>query len=377
MFAASMVAKRSLVITAKRNGKRADVRIEGVMASYEKANAREFEAQVAQLIASGVSDAHVYIDSEGGSVLEAKRIVGALRKFAGRITGEGGPAVMSAATYVGLHLDEFRVQKNTSYMVHKPIMELAGTEDQVEADLKGLKDVTKEYRAAYAKKTGKTEDEIEALWSKGDRWFTGAEAVAEGFVDGLVEEDEAEPEMTEEAVARIAACGCPANKLPKAARPSPTTNTMDINALRAALGMTATATEAEVLARVSELNADVATAKAQAIAQRAEQTKAILDKAITDRKITEAHRASYSAKFAADFAASKVEVEALIAAPVVSKEITTGPAAAVAQGRETWKYKDWMSKDEKGLNTLMESDPTAFTALYEEHYNLKIPAKKA
>lgn len=381
MFAAVM-SKRPLRITAQRNGRKADVRIEGVIASYEKSNARDFEAQVAQLVASGLTDAHVYIDSEGGSVLEAKRIVGALRKFPGRITGEGGPAVMSAATYVGLQLDDFRVQPNTIYMVHKPSAELKGNEDQVESDLKGLKDVTKEYRAAYAKKSGKSEDEIEKLWSKGDLWLTGTEAVAMGFVDGLVEEDASESSIDEEAVMRIAACGCPANKLPKAALAT-TTTTMDIKAMRATLGMPDTASETEVLARVNELKLANDRHLAQAEALRKAEVKSILDKAIAERKLTEAHRASYEAKFTAAFDATKSEVEALSPAPSVAKEVTAagaaadaGAAAATAKAREGWDYKQWAEKDPKGLQDLMAKDKDKFTALYQAHYGVApvIPA---
>ncbi len=372
MFAADMSKRRPLLLTAQRNGRKADVRIEGVIASYEKANAREFEAQIAQLVASGISDAHVYIDSEGGSVLEAKRLVSALRKFTGRITGEGGPAVMSAATYVGLHLDEFKVQRNTAYMFHKPQTSVAGNEDEVESDLKGLKDITKEYRTAYAKKTGKSENEIEVLWSKGDRWFTGEEAVAEGFVDGLVEDDQ--DELDEDAVARIAACGCPANKLPKA-HAAINQPTMDIKALAALLGMPLTSTEAEVTARVNELKLANDRHVAQHEALRKTEIKTILDKAIAEKKLTEGHRASYESKFTAAFDATKAEVEGLTAAPNVAQEVAAGGAAdatasgaAAMQARKDKDYAWWAKNDPEGLKALMTKDTAAFTALYQAHY---------
>lgn len=368
MFAAVMSKRRPLVLTAQRNGRKADVRIEGVIASYEKANARDFESQVSQLIASGISDAHVYIDSEGGSVLEAKRLVSALRKFTGRITGEGGPAVMSAATYVGLHLDEFKVQRTTAYMFHKPQTSVAGNEDEVEADLKGLRDITKEYRTAYAKKTGKSEDEIEKLWSKGDCWYTGEEAVAYGFVDGLVEDDQAE--VDEEAVMRIAACGCPANKLPKA-HAAINQPTMDIKALAALLGMPLTSTEAEVTARVSELKLANDRHLAQAEALRKTEIKSILDKAIADKRLTEGHRASYESKFTAAFDATKAEVEGLSAAPSVAAEVAAGGAAdatAVAAARKDKDYAWWAKNDPKGLQEMMAKDKAGFTALFQAHY---------
>lgn len=374
------MAKRPLNITALRSGNHADVRVEGVIASWDKANARDLGLAIDGLVASGVRDAHVYIDSEGGSVLEAKRIALALRKFPGRLTGEGGAAVLSAATYLGLKLDEFKVRRDTAYMIHKPKGVVEGNEDEVKADLKMLEDITKEYRALYAAKIGKSEDEVEALWNKGDKWYTGAEAVAEGFVDGLVDDEEEEEQeddvlFDQEAVARIAACGCPVNKLPKAREAKIKAEQMDIKAMRALLGMPESAPEAEVLARVEALKKENERHMAAAEALRKAEVKSVLDKAIAEKKLTEAHRASYELKFAAAFDATKAEVEALAAAPSVAKEVREGAAAgaeaAKAKGREGWTYAQWAEKDMKGLQEMMAKEPERFTALYEDHYGKK------
>lgn len=378
--------KRPLQITAQRNGQRADVRIEGVIASWDKANAADVRTAIAGMQAQGVRDAHVFIDSEGGSVFEAKRILAMLRMLPGRITGEGGAIVASAATWLGVMLDDFRVHASTSYMVHKPLAGAEGTEDDLKSALKLIEDITKEYRAAYAKKTGKTEDEIEALWGKGDRWYTGAEAVAEGFVDGLVadqddDDDEQDDDLfDEEAVARIAACGCPNDKLPKARAATHAHNNeeqMDIKAMRALLGMPETATEAEVLARVKAVKDENERRAQVELDMRKAQVKAILDKAVAERKLTEAHRASFEAKFSAAFDATKAEVEALVAVPELAKETTGAKVEGQPKGRDAWTFKDWAEKDMKGLQALMASDAQKFTSLYEEHYGVKPVLPKA
>lgn len=378
--------KRPLVITAQRNGQRADVRIEGAIASWDKANAADVRTAIARMQGEGVRDAHVYIDSEGGSVLETKRILAVLRMLPGRITGEGGAMVASAATYLGAKLDDFRVRPDTAYMVHKPSAAVLGNEDELKAELKAIEDITKDYRATYAKKTGKTEDEIEALWSKGDRWYTGTEAVAEGFVDGLVDDEEEEEDdwMDDAAVARIAACGCPDSKLPKARAATHAHNNeeqMDIKAMRALLGMPESATEAEVLARVKAVKEENERHAQAALDLRKAEVKGILDKAIAERKLTEAHRASYELKFTAAFDATKAEVEALTAAPKMAEEVRQG-AASEAQGkastgRDAWTFKEWAEKDLKGLQALMASAPDKFAALYEAHYGRKPELPKA
>ncbi len=374
--------KRPLVITAQRNGQRADVRIEGAIASWDKANAADVRTAIARMQGEGVRDAHVYIDSEGGSVLETKRILAVLRMLPGRITGEGGAMVASAATYLGAKLDDFRVRPDTAYMVHKPSAAVLGNEDELKAELKAIEDITKDYRATYAKKTGKTEDEIEALWSKGDRWYTGTEAVAEGFVDGLVDDDEEEDDdwMDDAAVARIAACGCPNDKLPKARAATHAHNNeeqMDIKAMRALLGMPETATEAEVLARVKAVKEENERRAQAELDQRKAQVKAILDKAVAERKLTEAHRAAFELKFAAAFDATKAEVEALVAAPEMAKETTGAKAEGQPKGRDAWTYAQWAEKDLKGLQAMMASDAQKFTDLYEAHYGVKPVLPKA
>ncbi len=370
--------KRPLLITAKANGRQADIRIEGVIGSFDGVLAKDFGASIARLAAQGINDAHVFVDSEGGNVLEAKRIVAAMRKLTGRITVEGGALVASAATYIAVKADEFRVQPDTAVMVHKPMVGVEGNEDEINSTLKAIKDITQEYRAAYAAKTGKTDEEVEALWAKGDKWMTGAEAVAEGLADGLVDEEDEEEGWDAEAVARIAACGCPDSKIPKA-RAANNQEAMDITAMRALLGMPEVATEAEVTARVNELKQANERHLAAAAELRKNEVKAILDKAVAERKLTEAHRASYEAKFNADFSATKAEVEALAAAPSIAAATSAGKAegAADANGRENWDYKTYAEKDVKGLQALMTSDPAKFTALYEAHYGRKPELPKA
>lgn len=372
--------KRPLHITAKANGRQADIRIEGVIASFEGASAKDFGASIARLAAQGIQDAYVFVDSEGGSVLEAKRIVAAMRKLTGRIIVEGGALVASAATYIAVKADEFRVRPDTAVMVHKPMVGVDGNEDEITSTLKAIKDITQEYRAAYAAKTGKTEDDVEALWAKGDKWMTGTEAVAEGLADGLMDEEAEEEGWDVEAVARIAACGCPDSKIPKA-RAANNQEEMDIKAMRALLGMPEGATEAEVTARVNELKLANERHLAAAAELRKNEVRVILDKAVAERKLTEAHRASYEAKFTAAFDATKAEVEALSAAPKVAEEVRQG-AASEAQskaqtGRDGWSYKEWAEKDLKGLQALMASAPDKFTALYEAHYGKKPELPKA
>jgi hypothetical protein len=195
--------------------------------------------------------------------------------------------------------------------------------------------------------------------------MTAQEAVAEGFTDGIVEDD---AEITGETRLLIAACGCPINKLPSATAVASTTDDMDIKALRVTLGMPETATETEVLAKVKQLQDSTAAALAAAATARTAEVKGLLDKAVTDKRITEAHRKSFELKFTADFDATKAELESLTPVVKLSEATAAGAAVAAPKGREKWTYDEWATKDLKGLQAMMKSDPDAFKALYSDRY---------
>lgn len=376
-----MPRNRTLRIAAEASNGRAEIRIDGDISSWDN-SAGTFRAQVQALVASGVRDAHVYLNTRGGNVFQANEIVNEVKRFPGRMTGEGGALVASAGSYIMLHLQDFAMAANGMVMIHKPSGEFEGNEDQVLADVEALKKLTQQYRASYAKAMGKTEAEVEAMWSKGDVWLTAQEAKDLGLVKSIT----GEVELDEDDIEDIAACGAPKDKLPKAAAAAPTTTTMDIKALRAALGMPETATEQEVLAKAAELRAaNEANAKAAADARKKE-VKDLIDAAIKDRKITEDYRASFEAKFAANHEAAKKELDELKPVPTMAAVVDAGKgegaAATEASGREKWGYDDWATKDMKGLTALARGtaeEQAKFQKLYEAKYGRKaeLPAPKA
>lgn len=370
-----MPRSRRLDITPVQSNGRAEIRIDGDIAAWAD-TAGTFRSQLVALLAQGVRDAHVYLHTRGGNVFQANEIVNEVKRFPGRVTGEGGALVASAGTWIMMHLEDFAMPTNGMVMVHKPSGAFEGNEDQVLSELEGLKKLTQQYRAAYAKVSGKSEDEIEKLWSKGDVWMTAPEAMAMGLVKRITDA----AVITDEDVQDIAACGAPKNKLPKASAEAHKPTTMDIKALRAALGMPESATDEQVLARAKELRETNERQAREADERRKANVKAMIDAAIKDRKITEDHRSSFEAKFAADFNATKKELEALVPTPVMAKVVEQrGAAVATAKGREAWDYAKWMELDEKGLMAMMTTDPDRFTALYEARFGVKptLPEVKA
>ena len=155
------------MLNFEAKGKKAEIRIDGEIRQWEN-SARQFRRQITEALAAGVRDVDLYLNTVGGSCFEANEIANEIQRFPGKIKGYGGALVASAGTYIACICETFEMAENGHWMYHKPMGDIRGNEDEVTAGLKLLQNLTKQYRKTYADTTGKSEDEIEAAWSKGD-----------------------------------------------------------------------------------------------------------------------------------------------------------------------------------------------------------------
>lgn len=378
-YANALHAKRTpLQLTAEEKGGKAIIRIIGGIYEWDNSSA-DFRAKIDEMQSRGIKDVHVYIKSEGGDPFEAAEISNIIHSFEGTITGEGGSLVASAATYIACKITGFVMAKNGQWMYHKPMASPRGeNEDQLASTLKLLQNVTKDYAETYATATGKTVAEIEKSWSKGDVWMTAQEAAESKFISGTKEE----VQITAEDVTLLAACGAPT--IPQIqSKQTPKNNEEDMKLSATALvrlGLAATATEQEVEARIEKLtqdNARLVTLEAKAIKDasdaKAAKIKAIVDKAIADKKFTEDYRASFVAKLEGNFEAATAEIEGMKSVELLSAKIKLEGDSNIPEERKAWTYATWMEKDAEALNKMPKENPEAFKALYKTAYNAEAP----
>lgn len=360
----AMSNKYPLSITAEAKNDTAEIRISGVIHQWQNSS-QEFKRQIDQLLAKGIKNVILYINTPGGSVFEANEIANEIKRFSGTISGYGGALVASAGSYLALICDTFEMAENGQYMYHKPMGQIQGNEDKVTADLKLLQNLTKQYRTAYSEKTGMTEDEIEARWSKGDVWLSAIEAKEQGFITAVSTKKE---KITEDQHALFIACGAP--NIPNV-KPKIDNKMKNRNELIANLKLSADATDEQILEAVKAATAKAGQvdglkdAQANALKKQAET---LVDKAIlTDKKITADLREQY-----VKFAMSDMEgtVAILEAMPTIGKPSAHfQPGAENATGREKWTLEDYQSKDPKALEKMMVEDPKAFAKLEDEYFN--------
>ena len=269
-------------IVAEKKGNTAEIRIIGYI-GWET-GCEDFRRQVDALLADGVKDVRVYINSEGGSCFDASEIVNTLRRFPGTVTGEGGALVASAATYIASHCSSFEMPENGIYMVHKPHSWADGTAAQIEQQVKLLRDIESEYFETY-KVLAKDPADFEAKWNAGDNWMTATEARDAGFISKVTKKIT----IDKTSASMIAACGYPgAAALPDSQTENhKTKNNMEFIALM--LGLKKDATEAEITAALQALQAKAATADTlttEVKSMRTAQITALVDAGVAARKFT-------------------------------------------------------------------------------------------
>lgn len=159
---------------------------------------RQFGEELAAL--GDVPEIVVRINSPGGDVFAANAIYTRLKDNAATITVKIDGWAASAATIIAAAGDKVLIARNGVMMYHDPAMNLRGyfKADELEKQIAALAVIKNSIVNALAMKTGKTEEEVSEIM-KAETWYTGAEAVENGFADELMfEEKDVETEVQDD-----------------------------------------------------------------------------------------------------------------------------------------------------------------------------------
>lgn len=365
-------------ITAKADGGKAVIRITGIISRYWNGS-DDFRASVDALIEKGITDAKVYIKTEGGDAIEANEIANIIAQFPGTITGEGGSMVCSAGTYIASKIklrSKFELPTNGQYMIHKPKTSVHGDENEIKARLKLLKNVTEDYAQVYSECTGKTVDEIKEIWANGDVWMTAQEATDEGFISGVIKHTP----ISSEDIEALRKSTCPEDRIaalsvsqPKTTQKPTNNKEMDIKAIAITLGLPSDATEEQVnakLAKMKEADKKLQELQTENERQRNERIKAILDNAVEKKQITAEQRGKYETLANHDIEAVESLLNDMPKVEKISGNLDSSTGKPGAE-RKDWTYAMYMEKAPDELQAMMKDDPATFKALYKEEYGVE------
>lgn len=155
-----------------------------------------------------ITQINVRINSIGGSVHDGLAIYNALKRHPATIAVAVDGVAMSAASFIAMAGDTVSTPATSVWMIHGPSTFAGGNALELRAVASALDVYASSMAPAYATKSGKSVDDVLALLNDGaDHYYTGDQAVAEGFADAVVDvlEDPSGP-LPAEARASLLSC---------------------------------------------------------------------------------------------------------------------------------------------------------------------------
>lgn len=149
-----------------------------------------FKSFRSQILASERKNISITINSRGGQLFEALAMhdfIKQLERDGYNVETIGIGMICSAATCILSAAKNSRISKNAYYMIHNVSGGVWGDVNEIERYAAQMRRFNDNARSFYAKLTGKSEEEIQAMMDA-ETWFYGKEAVDNGFVKELISE---------------------------------------------------------------------------------------------------------------------------------------------------------------------------------------------
>lgn len=346
---------------------------------------------------------HIRAHCYGGSVFEGNVIANSIRRCTSKIIVFIDGVSASMMAIVMQEADEVEAAENAFIMVHSPSGREEGTAKKFLETSKLLTSMEKNFTRIIARKTGKTEKEVAALFDEQDHWFSADEALAYGLVTRIGKpvtaevvaiDKPAEGDDIESVFERFAAImTSPTNqdKTPK----EDSNMKKELIAKFGLTGVTENSSDAEITAAIQTKLDGVNTEKTAATDSAVEAIIAAMETAtgkaypadVRANLVTVGKTSGFSvlqsmlgitaptaapAAQAVQAAAAGAAGAAPIAAVPAVLTILAGGAGALSEARKDWTWYKWQEEDPDGIEDLPKSNPDLFKALYKAKYKVDV-----
>lgn len=167
------------------------INIDWVNLEITSENTKESVKRLLKEIAnSATSKIIVNINSLGGDVNHGISIHDILAEHKAKVTTVVNGMTASAATIIAQAGDTRKMSSNALYLVHPASLPVWGNRFDLKTALSDLEKVDRTIAAIYAKRSGKSPEEVDELMSRFDgrgEWLTADEALEYGLIDEIVE----------------------------------------------------------------------------------------------------------------------------------------------------------------------------------------------
>lgn len=138
------------------------------------------------------NDITLRINSPGGEVVEALAIYDLIKSSDKNFKCEVFGLCASAATLIALACNDVQMAENATWMVHEPSFHFGGTLSECDNLRETMSALRNKVYAIYANATGK-DIEVLAADHASDRFYSAAEALEYGWIDGIMATEENAP----------------------------------------------------------------------------------------------------------------------------------------------------------------------------------------
>lgn len=135
---------------------------------------------------NGVSNIHLHISSEGGSVQEGVAIYNALKRHQAKVDVFIDGWALSMASFIAMAGDKVYMSENALIMIHNAWGGGSGDARELRKTADILEKATDSLVDGYVLKTGKSREEISSMLDE-ETWMTAEEALEQGFIDHISE----------------------------------------------------------------------------------------------------------------------------------------------------------------------------------------------
>lgn len=336
------------------------------------------------IAASSSDTVELHIHSYGGSVVEGNMIYNAIAKCPKPVHVYIDGIAASQASIVAMAGTRRYMAENAFLMVHAPAGGTGGrgTAADHAATAKALTAMERMFVKTLTSASGRPEAEVKR-WLAADTWFSAAEALEMGLIDGIV--DPVAKSIAPPPAESIATSSVDTiyNLYTAALDSKPNINnqksTMNKELLIKTLGLkgvTAESSDAEVEAAIVAYHAaatkTAADAEDRLRASAEAQITAELDpikSKVTAEQMT--HFREVGCKCGIE--ALRAVIKPIVGTVSITDMIGKGSAGAAAAGSASWNFDQWQKNDPTGLEKLAREDYDGFNALYKAKFGTEAP----
>lgn len=166
------------------NPEKKEITMRGFIGDYEDGiSADQFRDALAEHAGQDVT---IYLNSEGGSVTDGLSMFNAIANHDGAVTVHIDALAASIATVLAVAASNVKINSNGKFMIHRCWAAAVGNCSDFRSMAEVMELLDHDIAMSYSEKTGKPEEEMLAMMDA-ETWMDAETALANGFVDEIVE----------------------------------------------------------------------------------------------------------------------------------------------------------------------------------------------